>query len=45
MNKAEIERYFQEHIFGFINTDIQREINLAAKGDGGGNFLAALAGC
>ena len=42
MNKSEIERYFQEYIFGFIKTDIQREIDLAAKGDDGGNFLAVL---
>jgi hypothetical protein len=42
MNKTEIERYFQEYIFGFIKSDIQREIDLAAKGYSGGNFLAAL---
>jgi len=42
MNKTEIERYFQEYIFCFIKTDIQREIDLAAKGEGGGNFLVVL---
>ncbi len=42
MKNQEVERYFNEYIFGFIKSDIQREINLARSGDSGGNFLAAL---
>ena len=42
MNKQEVERYFNEYVFGFIKGDIQREISLARSGDSGGNFLAAL---
>jgi hypothetical protein len=42
MNKSEIERYFQEYVFGYIKTDIQREIDMASRGDGGGNFQVAL---
>lgn len=45
MNRTEVERYFGEYILapkGFIYNDIQREINLARSGNGGGNFLSAL---
>ena len=42
MKNQEIKRYFDEYVFGFIKTDIQREIDLAHSNDSGGNFLAAL---
>lgn len=38
----EVRSFFREYVFGFIFSDIQREIDLARLGKGGGNFLAAL---
>lgn len=42
MNKHEVKKFFKEYIFGFIFSDIQREINLARSGEDAGNFLASL---
>ena len=42
MRPQEVKKYFDEYIFGFIKTNIQREIDLAHVNDSGGNFLAAL---
>ena len=42
MKQQEIKKDFDEYVFGFIKTDIQREIDLARSNDSGGNFLAAL---
>ena len=42
MNNQEVKRYFDQYVFGFIKTDIRREIDLAHSGDSGGNFLATL---
>jgi hypothetical protein len=45
MNNQEVQRYFNEYILpprGFIYNDVQRELNLARSGNGGGNFLSAL---
>lgn len=42
MSKQEVENFFNEYIFGFIFSDIQREINLARSGKDAGNFLSAL---
>jgi hypothetical protein len=37
-----VDFFFSEYVFGFIFSDIQREIDLAREGRGGGNFLSAL---
>lgn len=42
MSVEEVKRYFNEYVFGLIRKDIQREIDLARAGKGGGNFLSAL---
>lgn len=48
MSKAQLDKYFNDYVFGFMFTDIRREIDhgrahLAGTSiDGGGNFLAAL---
>lgn len=42
MRHQDVERFFKQYIFGFIRSDIQREIDLARQGKGGGNFLSAL---
>jgi hypothetical protein len=38
----DIGGFFQDYVFGFIFTDVERELQLAQNGMGGGNFLAAL---
>jgi hypothetical protein len=52
MSKQEVKRFFDDYVFGFIFSDINREIALAKSGTeipgetrsykGGGNFLCAL---
>jgi len=42
MALAEVEAFFEKYVFGFIFTDIKREIALASTPRGGGNLLAAL---
>jgi hypothetical protein len=52
MGKQEVRSYFDDYVFGFIFSDIKREIALAKSGieipgetrsyKGGGNFLCAL---
>jgi len=42
MSREDIDRFFNEYVFGFIFNDVQREIDLAASGKTAGNFLAAL---
>ena len=42
MSSADIDRFFQDYVYGFILGDVQREVDLARRGDGGGNYLAAL---
>lgn len=53
MSASEVDDFFQEYVFGFIFTDVRREIELAKeqadpkerdseRPPGGGNFLAAL---
>ena len=37
-----VDLFFSEYVFKFIFGDIQREIDLAKDGRGGGNFLSAL---
>lgn len=37
-----VDTFFQKYVFGFIFTDIEREIALGATEKGGGNLLAAL---
>ncbi len=39
---VEIERYFKEYVFGFMSSDIKREIMLCRSGQGAGNYLCAL---
>jgi hypothetical protein len=40
--KDDVQKFFDEYVFGFIFSDIQREINLARSGRDAGNLLAAL---
>lgn len=48
MSKAQLDKYFNDYVFGFMFTDIRREIDhgrahlAGTSRDGGGNFLAAL---
>ncbi len=42
MSKDDFKRFFDEYVFGFIFSDIQREIDLARSGKTAGNFLSAL---
>jgi hypothetical protein len=42
MSKQDVQKFFQEHVFGFIFSDIQREIDLACSGKPAGNFLSVL---
>ncbi len=42
VTQQEVRDFFSKYVFGFMFSDIQREINLARSGVGGGNFLAAL---
>jgi hypothetical protein len=40
--RDDVAHYFDEYVFGFMRTDIEREVNLARGDRGGGNVLAAL---
>jgi hypothetical protein len=42
MNVESLAAHFDAYILQFIEADIQREIDLARSGKGGGNLLAAL---
>lgn len=42
MSRQEVDKFFNEYVFGFIYPDIQREIELARSSTPGGNLLAAL---
>lgn len=42
MSRSGVRHYFREYVFGFMATDIRREIGLAWQGVGGGNYLVAL---
>lgn len=42
MSRAEVADYFREYVYGFMRSDIQRELDLATSDHGGGNVLAAL---
>ena len=42
MSASDVDGFFQEYVFGFIFSDIRRELDLARSGTQGGNFLAAL---
>jgi hypothetical protein len=42
VTKHNVDRFFEKYVFGFVFGDIQREIDLARAGTGGGNLLAAL---
>ncbi len=37
-----VDSYFKEYVFGFMKSDIQREIRLCRSGKAAGNFLCAL---
>lgn len=42
MSKQDINQFFAEYVFGFMFSDIQREIDLAKSGCNAGNFHSAL---
>lgn len=42
MSRGEVERFFDEYVFGFVAGDVQREIDSAHCGQPAGNFLCAL---
>jgi len=42
MSKADVDAYFREYVFGFMENDIQRELTFATTPLGAGNVLAAL---
>lgn len=39
----EVDRFFDEYVFGFMATDVHREIESARMGEPAGNYLCALA--
>lgn len=41
-NKEKIKNFFNEYIFGYIKSDIERELNLVKAGENAGNYLMAL---
>ena len=43
MSKQAIDAFFAEYVFGFMATDVGREIERARAGQDAGNFLCALA--
>lgn len=43
MSWQEVDGFFTEYVFGFMETDVRREIGRARAGEDAGNFLAALA--
>lgn len=42
MSRAEVSAYFGEFVYGFMQSDIQREVDMARRGQPAGNVLAAL---
>jgi len=42
VSHAEISAFFDEYVFGFIASDVRREIEHARAGEPAGNFLCAL---
>jgi len=42
MSKQDVKNFFEKYVFGWMYSDIQREIDLARLGEGAGNFLCAL---
>lgn len=42
VSRADVESYFKEFVFGFMQEDIAREVRLAESRQGAGNFLCAL---
>jgi len=40
--RDDVERYFNEYVFGFMENDVQRELTFATSPLGAGNVLAAL---
>lgn len=42
MSRGDVAAYFRGYVYGFMRSDIQRELDLAASDHGGGNALAAL---
>lgn len=42
MSRQDVQDFFGEYVFGFMFSDIRREVDLASSGAGGGNVLAAL---
>jgi len=42
MSKEDFKNFFEKYVFGFIFSDIKREIELARSGKPAGNFLSAL---
>jgi hypothetical protein len=42
VSRAEIQRFFDQYVFGFIGGDIRREVESAKSGQPAGNFLCAL---
>jgi hypothetical protein len=42
VSRDTVDAFFNKYVYGFMFTDIQREIALARLNLGGGNFLAAL---
>ena len=42
MTKSEVRAFFREYVYGFMRSDIQKQLDLAKSGKGGANVLAAL---
>src|SRR5437867_4462941 len=42
MSKIDVTDFFREYVYGFMRSDIQKQLDLAQSGKGGANVLAAL---
>jgi hypothetical protein len=42
MSKIDVTDFFRKYVYGFMRSDIQKQLDLAQNGKGGANVLAAL---
>jgi hypothetical protein len=42
MSRAEVREFFREYVYGFMRSDVQKQLDLANSGNGGATVLAAL---
>jgi hypothetical protein len=42
VSQADVDHFFREYVYGFMCSDVRREVDLARSGQDAGNFLSAL---